>query len=415
MNILLIDHYAGSDKMGMEFRPFYLAREWAKYGHNVTIIAGDYSHLRKKNPIVEYDFQEENIDRIKYCWVRSGAYSRNDIKRVFSMFCFVGKLWLHARTLAKKYKPNAIIASSTYPLDTFAAQKIKRYCKQKTEQKQIVLAHEVHDMWPITPIELYKMKRWHPFVVLLQWAEDSFCKRADIVVSILPNTKNYLVSHGMAPAKFRFIPNGISMDDWVAPEQLPDDHRHVIESARAEGRFILTFFGSHTKSYNLDTLLYAGMKCNQDDFLLLFVGDGTYKNKLIELSKQLEPGSVAFMPSISKKSIPALIAACDASYVGAVKNRMFRFGIGMNKLFDAMMAGKPILYAVKAPNNYVEKFGCGISVESEDVDDLAAGLESIMNLSDTEREVMGKNGKSAIIENFNYEKIAVTFLKAMSE
>ena len=49
MNILYIDHYAGSPDMGMEFRPYYLAREWIKMGHQVTIVAGDYSHLRSEN------------------------------------------------------------------------------------------------------------------------------------------------------------------------------------------------------------------------------------------------------------------------------------------------------------------------------------------------------------------------------
>ena len=28
MNILLINHYAGSDYHGMEFRPYYMGREW---------------------------------------------------------------------------------------------------------------------------------------------------------------------------------------------------------------------------------------------------------------------------------------------------------------------------------------------------------------------------------------------------
>ena len=30
MNILLINHYAGSPQYGMEYRPYYLAREWVK-------------------------------------------------------------------------------------------------------------------------------------------------------------------------------------------------------------------------------------------------------------------------------------------------------------------------------------------------------------------------------------------------
>ena len=42
MNILYINHYAGSPRMGMEFRPYYFAREWVKMGHDVTMIANSF-------------------------------------------------------------------------------------------------------------------------------------------------------------------------------------------------------------------------------------------------------------------------------------------------------------------------------------------------------------------------------------
>ena len=66
MNILYLEHYAGSPEMGMEFRPYYLSREWVRMGHKVTIIAGDYSHLRKKNTSVINDCANANIDSNKY-------------------------------------------------------------------------------------------------------------------------------------------------------------------------------------------------------------------------------------------------------------------------------------------------------------------------------------------------------------
>ena len=65
MNILLINHYAGSPEMGMEFRPYYFAREWVRAGHQIQIIAGDFSHLRKENPKVEKDLQYEDVDGIQ--------------------------------------------------------------------------------------------------------------------------------------------------------------------------------------------------------------------------------------------------------------------------------------------------------------------------------------------------------------
>ena len=50
MRILLISQYAGSIEMGMEYRPFCLAREWLRTGDRTLIVAGSYSHLRRTNP-----------------------------------------------------------------------------------------------------------------------------------------------------------------------------------------------------------------------------------------------------------------------------------------------------------------------------------------------------------------------------
>ena len=90
--------------MGMEFRPYYLSREWVKQGHKVTIIAGDYSHLRKKNPSVLSDFTSEDIDGIEYVWLRTGEYEGNGVKRALTMERFIRKLYLNAAKIAKKYK-----------------------------------------------------------------------------------------------------------------------------------------------------------------------------------------------------------------------------------------------------------------------------------------------------------------------
>ena len=103
MNILYLEHYAGSPEMGMEFRPYYLAREWIKMGHKVTIIAGDYSHLRRKNPAVEMDFQCDSIDGIEYVWIKTGRYAGNGVKRALTMGRFVGKLLVHAKRISERH------------------------------------------------------------------------------------------------------------------------------------------------------------------------------------------------------------------------------------------------------------------------------------------------------------------------
>ncbi len=408
MNILYIDHYAGSLSMGMEFRPYYLAREWKKNGHRVRILTASFAHLRNNNPKVDYDFSISTVDGIEFQWVKTRSYQGNGVSRIITMPQFCWKIFLSAKKLAEEFKPDIVIASSTYPMDTYAAKRIAKYSGGQ-------YVHEVHDMWPITPIELYGMSPKHPFVVIVQHAEDYFCKNADKVVSILPCAKDYFVEHGMKEDKFLYVPNGIELSDWNEPESLPRAHVEVIEKARSEGRFVLGFFGSHTRSYSIDYLIKALAEVDQSKIFVMFVGEGNYKEELIKLAKEqkIPHNCYSFMPSINKKAIPSLLKACDASYVGAIKNRMFRFGIGMNKLFDAMMGGKPILYAVEAPNDFVKEYDCGISIPAEDVDALKEGIEDLLRMDNNTRERLGKNGRVAVLNNFTYPVLAEKFINGL--
>ena len=44
--------------------------------------------------------------------------------------------------------------------------------------KKVTLVHEVHDMWPISPMEIGGMSPHHPFIKVMQKAEDSFCRKS---------------------------------------------------------------------------------------------------------------------------------------------------------------------------------------------------------------------------------------------
>lgn len=406
MNIVLINHYAGSPDMGMEFRPYYMAREWVKAGHTVTIIAGDYSHLRTQNPKVERDFQEEMIDGINYCWVRTGQYHGSGVKRALTMGRFVGKLWLYAGRISKKYCPNVVIASSTYPLDTYAAQKIA----QKSNAKII---HEIHDMWPATLIELGGMSKLNPFVVLMQMAENSFCKQADVICSLAPNSQEYLMSHGMDENKFISIPNGIVAEEWDNPQPLDSNLSSKLEKWKEEGKFILGYFGGHALSNNLMILMELAFQMKDENVKFVLIGHGIEKEKLIKYTVEKKMENVYFGDAILKRQIPAFTEKVDALYIGAKKSSLYRFGVCPNKLFDAMMAGKPILYAIEAPNNYVEQYNCGITVNSDDIEDMKRGMSELLATPAEKRKTMGQNGKTAVQKHFQYEILAKKFLEIM--
>jgi len=142
----------------------------------------------------------------------------------------------------------------------------------------------------------------------------------------------------------------------------------------------------------------------------VIVGEGNYKENLIKLASKKNRDKFLFLPKIPKKQVPELLKQVDALYVGGVKNSVFKYGISMNKLFDSMMSGKPIIYAVDAPNNYIEEYKCGISVEAGNVEELIAGLDEIYRLPLSVREKLGENGYKAATSCFTYSILARRFI-----
>ena len=198
MRILLINHYAGSIYHGMEFRPYYFAREWVKMGHEVVIVAASYSHLRQKNVAINAAILEENIDGIKYIWLKTPEYSGNGVGRIKNMATFIYKLYKFLPQITAGFKPDAVIASSTYPLDSYPANWIAKKHGAK-------FVFELHDLWPMSPMVLGHMSKYHPFIWIMQRGEDYWCKNADTVISLLPEAYKHLVTRGMTMEKYIVI------------------------------------------------------------------------------------------------------------------------------------------------------------------------------------------------------------------
>lgn len=409
MNILIINHYAGSPEMGMEFRPYYFAREWLKMGHKVDIITADYSHLRRINPDVKNDFEKENIDGINYHWVKTGSYDGNGVKRALTMAKFVSKLWIHAGEIIKDIAPDVVIDSSTYPLDTYVGQRIRRKSKKKVK-----VIHEVHDMWPATLIEVGGMSKYNPFVVAMQIGENSAYRNSDYVVSLLPNAENYMIEHGLKKGKFKCIPNGIVLDEWNNPENIPNLHQDSFDKLKSEGKFIVGYFGGHALSNALDELLNIAKIIDDSEIKFVLVGDGVEKDKLIVKAKEEHIENVMFLPSVNKRCIPKLCENLDCIFMCGHETPLYRFGLCLNKMFDAMASGKPSICAMNV-DSYFTEYGCGFDENIEDTEKICKLIKKIKVMNADEREMILLAGKNAVNDRFNYKQLSNEFLSLMKE
>ncbi|WP_109120799.1 glycosyltransferase family 4 protein [Azospirillum sp. TSO22-1] len=404
MNILLINHYAGSDRLGMEYRPFYLAREWVAAGHRVTIVGASHSHLRARQPEPTHDLATDVEEGVRYRWLRTRPYSGNGLGRVANMAAFVAKLWAYAPRLAREERPDVVICSSTYPLDIYPGARIARRAGAR-------LVFEVHDLWPLTPMLLGGYSPGHPFIRAMQAAEDYACRHVDTLVSILPHTRDYLVGRGLDPAKFVHIPNGIPAAAFRnAPAgELPPDLASRIAAERARGHFLVGYAGGINPSDPLETILDAAIRLKDKPVSFIFVGGGSAEREFKARIAAAALPNVHHMGVIPKVLVQTFLAEMDALTMSWKRSPLYAYGVSPNKVFDYMLAGRPIVQACEAGNDLVGEGRCGFTVPPEDTQAFADALLRLSGMAPEERARLGGNGRRFVLEHHDYRVLAARF------
>ncbi len=405
MNILLINHYAGSKEYGMEYRPYYLAREWVKQGHRVTIVGATFSHLRLKNPDITKDYAFEDIEGIRYIWFKTPAYG-GPIARIKNMLVFMWKLYKYSKRLVKDVEPNLVIASSTYPLDNYPAYKIAKMAGAK-------YTYEIHDIWPLSPMLIGGYSKWHPFIMVMQRAEDFAYNHVDKVVSLLWNAEEHCKERGLPPDKFICIPNGYNPEEWSDDKRnlpLPEKHWKAFE--RLSDKTIVGFAGGFAASGSVITLVQAAKELkNREDIHFVLVGKGPEKESYEKIINDNGLKNIIILPAVPKKLIPAINSRFDIDHLGGLHSELHQYGTSYNKMTDYMLSGKPIVQSVDEPGSVVERVGCGIRVEAENAQAVAEAIVKLAGMTSEERAAMGAKGKKYVEMNLPWSKLAEDFLK----
>ena len=404
LNIVVIAQFAGSPKYGMQLGQYYLALEWVRMGHSVTIVSASFAHMRFRQPLVDgmSGYIKENIDGIRYIWVRIPPYdSSSQYHRAKSLFLFSMRAW--SKNLPIK-KADIVISSTPSPFSIYSAVRLSKRLGAK-------LVYEVRDLWPLTLTELSSVSKRHPFIMLMQWTENYAYKKADYVVSVLSKAKNHMVQHGLLSEKFIFIPNGITVEN--DQEILPDSYQKRLEALKSNDFFIIGYAGKLGLSNAVHTLIDALQFC--DDVCLVILGSGemlpVLKQKVIDL--RLE-NNVFFFDPIPKKQVACFLSYIDVAYLGWLASPLYEHGMSSTKLNDYMLAAKPIICASDVSDYVIEESGAVIVCPAENPVDLYKKIVWMKSVSSSQRAKMGKKGQDWVVENLSYPKLAMDFLNAVA-
>lgn len=401
MNIVYLAHFAGSPEHGMVHAYYHLAREWLKLGHEVTIVAASFTHPRVSQPNVQKQITEQWIDGIRYLWVPTSAYKpENHFGRGRNILQFVARTWFGNLPVKQV---DLVICSSHHPFAIFPARRLAKNFDAR-------LVFEVRDLWPLSLIEVGNISPLNPFMWLMQKAENYAYRKSNHVVSVLSGSKTYMIEHGMAPEKFSFIPNGVALPENHEIVALPESHQGLLEH-KDSNEFWLGFAGRVNNAVALQYLVEAMARIKNANVKLFILGDGEKKASLQDLVEQAGLNQkIMFLDAVKKSQVASFLGHMDAVYLGLQRQSLFRFGISPTKLNDYMLAAKPVIYAIDAPDDPVAESGCGISCEAENVVEIASAIDKLASLSSSEREAMGLRGYHWLVENRDYAKLAKRFL-----
>lgn len=399
-HIVLIAQFAGAPEYGMVYGHYYLAREWVAMGHRVTILAASHSHLRFRQPDTVGAVTVETLDGIEYRYLRVPvARGDQNVRRAAAIFTFTAAAF---RALQDLDHADVVVATSHHPLAILPAQRLSR-------RDSASLVFEVRDLWPLTLIEAGGMKPRHPFIRLLQWAEDHAYRVADHVVSVLPRADEYMETHGMAPGKFVYVPNGA---DAASGSLEPLSEEYVARIRAIDGSFLVGYAGTIGLANGLNVLIRAAAL--RPEVGVAIVGYGAAVLSIRALAAELGiTDRVAILDPIPKAQVGAFLSELDAAFISLAPHKLFHYGVSPTKLNDYMLAGRPIVTAIDGYVEAVEKSGAGLLCNPTDLDAVSDALGMLAAMSEAEREAMGRKGREWVLTHRKYPDLARYFLDAV--
>jgi glycosyltransferase involved in cell wall biosynthesis len=398
----IINQTAGSPYHGMVYRNYYIAKGWVNQGHKAIIISSSYFHNFTKYPETKGLFTKETIDGIEYWWVKMPHYSQSrSFGRLFSIFLFPFLLFLFP--FWRLARPDTIVVSGPPHLPIINAWVWSRLY-------YATLVYEIRDIWPLTIQKLGGISKWHPLILVLSFFERIAYLLADRVVSVLSLAYRHCTPRGMLPAKFAYVPNGIDITDYRVEEN--STGKQVAEISK--NKFTILYAGSFGIANHLDQLMRVARSLkSESDIAFVLIGNGPHKTKLIEETRDLP--NVHFLPHVPKEQIPFILKQADVGFIGFVKTDLYQFGVSPNKIFDYMAAELPILMVLDSQDDIIEKANAGLTVRSDEIEDIKAGIIQLKSLAADKLVQLGKNGRNFLEENHTYDKLAERYVKIAEE
>lgn len=365
----------------------YIANRLSELGHRVTLITSSFQHPEKKFRDRDHLSELTNTLPYKLVIIAELGYTRNvGFDRIISHRHFAKQLATYLKVLVKK--PDVIYCA--YPM-MGAAYEVGKYANKQ----QIPFIIDVQDVWPESIKNTLKFPESVTDTLLypLTWYANRIYQMADFVVGV---SESYVdrVQKVNQRAK-SYLPVFIGTDLGYF------DSCHVQQPREKSDEFSVTYVGTLSYSYDIETVIKAVARLNQKgytDIVFNVLGDGPLKPRFQALANELD-ANVVFKGYLPYEEMIPILTNSDIAANAITKGAQQSI---TNKIGDYLASGLPVLNSSQNEEfrQIVEDRKLGYSYEPGDVERLVELIEMLYNNRDL-RTVCGRNARRLAEEKFD--------------
>jgi len=180
--------------------------------------------------------------------------------------------------------------------------------------------------------------------------------------------------------------------------------------------FVVAHSGNMGRKQGLDTVIGMASELRpEDNVVVLLVGGGSERDRLVRLADAQHASAVRFMPMLPSQDYPKLLACADVLLLH--QRAQATDSVIPSKLLTYMASGKPVLAAVNPSSETARtlcRTGAGLVITPEDS---AAMRDAVIRLreSNEERLRLGHAGRQAVLRSFSRDVVLNNLEGILSE
>lgn len=371
MNILIVSHYFYPE----DFKVNDIAFDFAKQGHNVTVLTGkpNYPHGRFFKGYNFFNKRKEIINGVTV--IRTPLIPRFDSSGKYLIINYLSFLFFafFAVTFRVRGNYDVIFGISLSPMTSVLPGV---WLKRKFKAPLVLW---ILDLWPDSVISNTDYKGG-VVINTLNKIINHIYKNADKVLISSKSFKQSIVSKfKVAEEKIMHFPN------WAEDVFTSPDTNSEVEIPVLPEGFNVMFAGNLGESQDFEAVVEAA-KMTKDEVNWIIVGDGRKADWIKEKKSEFALDNMYLLGRYPLETMPAFFAKADAMLVSLRDDPTFASTVP-GKVQAYMGSGKVILGMLPGEGKeLINESGCGLAVAAGDYEGLVANALKIKNLTAKERQ-----------------------------